>query len=479
MDQNLMLVTDFYEYTMAYAYFKQGKQNDIAYFDMIIRTIPDGGGYMIFNGLHALLDFIKHFKFSKEQINYLRSTGYFDEDFLSYLSTLTLYIDLYSVPEGTPVFGNEPLITVRGSYVQAQIIESILLQFCNYSTLIATKASRIVRAAKGRSVLEFGARRAQGYAAAIEGARAAMIAGCSGTSNTAAGMLYDLPVSGTIAHSYIQLFDNEYDAFLQYAKVSPDNCVFLVDTYDTLRSGIPNAIKVAKEYLIPNGHKLNGIRLDSGDLAYLSKKARSMLDEAGLEDTKIVASNSLDEFIIAELIRQDAAIDIFGVGENLITAKSNPVIGGVYKVVAYEENGEVIPTIKISDNVAKITNPGYKKLYRFYDRHSKKALADLIALWDEVIPQDEIEIFDPQAPWKRKTLKDYEVRELQVPVLLNGKQVYECPSTQEVIAYHKEQMETLWEEVKRQVNPHQYYVDLSQALYDLKHQLLKEHQSKK
>lgn len=470
--QDLMLVTDFYEYTMAYAYFKQGKQNEIAYFDMFVRTIPDGGGFYIFNGLHHFLDFVKDFKFTFEQIEFLRSTNYFDDDFLAYLADLKLSIDMWAVPEGTVVFPNEPVITIRGTYVEAQIIETILLQCVNYSSLVTTKASRIVRAAKGRAILEFGTRRAQGSDASIQGARGAIIAGCVGTACTVAGMKYNVPVSGTMAHSYIQLFEDEYQAFLEYAKVMPTNCVFLVDTYDTLRSGIPNAIKVAQDYLIPNGYRLNGIRLDSGDLAYLSKKARKMLDDAGLTDARIVVSNSLDEFLIDDLIEQEAEIDIFGVGENLITSKSNPVMGGVYKVVASEKDGIITPTIKVSDNVIKITNPGYKKLYRFYDKDTKKALADLIALAHEEIAKDSIEIFDPAAPWKRKTLMNYEVKELQVPILEKGKSIYNIPSTVDVKIYHEAQMNTIWDEVKRLRFPHKYYVDLSQELYDLKNSLL-------
>jgi putative nicotinate phosphoribosyltransferase len=474
MEQSLMLVTDFYEYSMAYTYFKEGKENEIAYFDVFVRTIPDKGGYYVFNGLHKFINFVQEFSYSEEQIDYLRSTKQFDEEFLSYLANIKLNIDMWSVPEGTPVFANEPVITVKGSLVEAQIVESVLLQCINYSSLVTTKASRIVRAARGKAILEFGTRRAHGYDASIEGARAAVVAGCEGTACTEAGRKYDIPVSGTMAHSLIQVYNDEYEAFLAFARHNPENSVFLVDTYDTLRSGVPNAIKVANDYLIPNGYRLKGIRLDSGDLAYLSKKTREMLDNADMHDAKIIVSNSLDEFIIDDLLLQGAQIDIFGVGENLITSKSSPVLGGVYKVVATEKGNEIIPTIKVSNNIEKITNPGYKKLYRFYDKDSNMALADLIALAHETIAETEYEIFDPIAPWKRKTLTNYIAKELQVPIFEKGKLVYQMPTTKEVITYHQKQMDTLWDEVKRLRFPHDYYVDLSQELWDLKNALLEE-----
>ena len=405
-------------------------------------------------------------------INFLRKNYHFDEAFLDYLLNLDLNIDVWSVEEGTPVFANEPLVTIRGTTVQAQIIETLILISINYPTLVTTKAARIVNASKGRAVMEFGARRAQGIDASMEGARGAVIAGCVGTSNSLAGQAYSVPVSGTIAHSYIQLHETEYDAFLNYCKVNPTNTTLLVDTYDTLKSGVPNAIRVAKEYLIPNGFKLNGIRLDSGDLAYLSKKARVMLDEAGLHSTKIIASNSLDEYIIDDLILQDAKIDIFGVGENLITSKSNPVLGGVYKVVAYEKNDEIVPVIKISDNITKITNPGLKSLIRFYDNETKKALADLICLADEVIPLDSYTLFDPDYPWKKKTITNYTFKHLQLPIFVNGQLVYNRKTTMETKAYCQQEMETLWDEVKRLRNPHNYYVDLSDKLWNLKNDLI-------
>lgn len=471
--QDYMLMTDFYEYTMAYTYFKEGIHEQIGYFDMFARRVPDGGGYMIANGLHRFIEFIQEFHFTDEQIDFLRSTNYFDEEFLTYLKNMEMDIDVWAVPEGTPIFGNEPIVTVRGKLIQAQIVETILLIFINYSTLITTKASRIVRASQGRAVLEFGSRRAHGLDAANEGARAAYIAGAKGTACTITGMKYGVPVSGTMAHSYIQLHDNEYDAFLAYAKICPTNCVLLVDTYDTLHSGIPNAIKVAQDFLIPNGYQLNGIRIDSGDLAYLSKKARKMLDEAGLQSTKIVVSNSLDEFLIDDLIMQGAQIDTFGVGENMITAKSNPVLGGVYKVVAHEVDGVIIPKIKISGNVEKLTNPGFKKIIRFYDNDDNKAIADVLALKDEVIDENEYLLFDPLSPWKQKKITNYHIVELQKPIFEKGKLVYEVPDTQQVKAYCEEQMATLWDEVKRMRYPHNYYVDYSQKLYDLKQDLIK------
>ncbi len=473
-NKELMLMTDFYEYTMSYAYFKENKHEEIAYFDMFIRRIPDGGGFMIFNGLHRFIDFVKNFQFDEECIDYLRKTNCFDEEFLAYLKNLKLTVDIWACKEGTPVFANEPLVTVRGTLIQAQILETILLICINYATLVTTKGYRIVQAAQGRGVLEMGSRRAHGMDAAVEGARAAYIAGCTGTACTAAGVKYNIPVSGTIAHSYIQLHDNEIEAFKSYAQIAPDSCVLLVDTYDTLHSGIPNAIKVAKEELIPKGHRLKGIRIDSGDLAYLSKKARKMLDAEGLEDCKIIVSNSLDEFIIDDLILQDAKIDTFGVGENLITAKSTPVIGGVYKVVASEKNGEITPKIKISGNIEKLTNPGFKKVIRFFDNETNEAIADILALKEEVINKDEYLLFDPTAPWKQKRISNYHYIELQVPIFVNGECVYDCPTTEEVRKYCEQQMDTLWDEVKRQRYPHRYYVDYSEKLFNMKNELIKQ-----
>lgn len=467
-----VFLTDMYEFSMAYTYFKQNRHEEIVYFDMFTRKVPDKGGYLIFNGLSKLVEAINNFKFNESHINYLRDSGYTDEAFLNYLLNMKLNLDVWAVEDGTVVFPNEPLVTVRGTVIEAQLIETILLLSVNYSTLVTTKASRIVNAARGRAVLEFGARRAHGYDASLDGARAAMIAGSAGTSHILAGHKFGAHVAGTMAHSFIQLHDSEFEAFMSYATINPDNAIFLVDTFDTLKSGIPNAIRVAKEFLEPNGYRLKAIRLDSGDLAYLSKEARKMLDGAGLHDCKIMASNSLDEYIIDDLIFQGAKIDQFGVGENLITSKSEPVLGGVYKLVAAVHGDTITPKIKVSENIEKITNPGYKKLYRFYDNKTQKALADYIALADEVIPTDTITIFDPAATWKKKTLTDYTIRELQVPIFVNGECVYELPDLEAVSAYSRMEMETIWDEVKRLHYPHKYYVDLSDKLYALKLDLL-------
>jgi nicotinate phosphoribosyltransferase len=466
------LLTDLYELTMAYAYFKENRHEDIAYFDMFVRSIPDQGGYMVFNGLHLLIDHIQNFRFSSTEIEHLRQSKRFDEDFLSYLKELKFTFDLWAMEEGTPVFGNEPLVTVRGPLIQTQLIETILLLSLNYPTLVATKARRMVEAAQDRKIIEFGIRRAQGIDAAVEGARAAYIVGCEGSSNVYASARYQIPAFGTMAHSYVQLHESEFEAFKSYAMIYPDQTVLLIDTYDTLRSGLPNAIRVAKEVLEPMGKKLNGVRLDSGDLAYLSKRVRERLDQAGLSYVKITASNSLDENLIDDLIDQDACIDTFGVGENLITAQSQAVLGGVYKVVAYEKSARIEPTIKLSDNLEKITNPGFKKVVRFYDKITNKALGDCLFLHDEEIPTDHFVLFDPLAPWKQKAISNYTYRILQVPIFKQGLLVYNMKSTMQTRAYCLAEMNTLWDEVKRLRNPHTYYVDLSQKLYDLKNELI-------
>lgn len=477
--EHVAMMADFYEFTMSYAYFKQNRQKDIVYFDLFTRKNPDGNGYLIANGLHRVIEIIENFKFNEDELEYLKNKGFDDPEFIDFLRNLKLSLDIYGVPDGTVLFANEPILTIRGPIIECQLLETLLLLAINFSTLIATKASRIVNAAQGKAVLEFGARRAQGFDAALEGARAAMIGGCYATSNLLAGFEYDLETSGTMAHSYVQLFENEYEAFLAYCKVFPNNSVLLVDTYNTLKSGVPNAIKVAHDYLIPNGYRLKAIRLDSGDLAYISKKARKMLDEAGLFDCKIVASNSLNEHVIDDLIKQDAKIDSFGVGENLITSSTSPVIGGVYKIVADEgRDGSIRPLIKLSENVEKVTNPGFKRLYRFYNKSDHKAIADFIALHDEVLNNDEIELFDPLAPWKRKTITDFEIRELHVPIYKQGELVYQQPTLHETIAYTQQELESLWEEVKRLTNPHNYYVDLSEKLYNLKNQLINENLKK-
>lgn len=477
--EHVTLLADFYEFSMAYAYYKQNRQNDIVYFDLFTRKHPDNNGYLIFNGLERIIEAVKNFKFTEEELDYLRSVGFTDEGFLDYLRNLKLSVDIYGVPDGTIMFKNEPLLTIRGPIIECQLVETLFLLSVNFSTLITTKAARIAHAAQGRAILEFGARRAQGYDAAVEGARCAMVGGCVATSNTLTGYQYGVDVTGTMAHSYIQLFENEYDAFLSYAKVYPDNCIFLVDTYNTLKSGVPNAIKVAQDYLIPNGYRLKGIRLDSGDLAYISKKARKMLDAAGLYDCQISASNSLNEDVIDDLIAQEAKIDAFGVGENLITSATSPVIGGVYKIVADEyDDGSIRPLIKLSENAEKVTNPGFKRLYRFYDNETQKAMADYITLSHEVVPEDEIIIFDPLAPWKKKHLSNYTVRELHIPIFKQGELVYNQPKMDETIQYAKKELETMWEEVLRLKNPHDYYVDLSQELFDLKNKLIEQNRQK-
>ncbi len=476
---NLPLYIDFYELTMAQSYFKANQHKHKATFDMFVRKIPQSGGYMVFNGLHQFITLTKNFHFEKEHIDYLRTTGFFEEDFLEYLAQLRLALDISAMPEGTVCFANEPLVTITGNIIEAQLMETLLLACVNYPTLITTKASKIKHVAQGRMVMEFGARRAHGFDAGILGARAAYVAGFEYTSNTQAGYLYDIPVTGTIAHSFIQLFDSEYEAFLTYCTINPDNSILLVDTYDTLRSGVINAIKVAKEYLIPNGYTLKGIRLDSGDLAYLSKKSREMLDEAGLYDTQIIASNSLDETLIQQLLNQEAKIDGFGVGESLITSKIDPVLSGVYKLVAFQQGQDMIPKIKISDNIEKITNPGEKKVIRFYDKETDKALADCLFLKDEVVPLDEFLLFDPNATWKQKKIKNYRVQEMHVPIFVDGQCVYDMPSIHDVKKYCQKQLDSIYDELKRLSYPQKYYIDLSLELFNLKHQLIASHHKTK
>jgi nicotinate phosphoribosyltransferase len=472
-DRNLTLLVDFYELTMANSFFKNGVGDKIVYFDMYFRKVPDNGGFCILAGLHQLIEYLKNLHFSENDIAFLRSKGIFDETFLEYLRNFKFECDVWAIPEGTPVFPNEPLVIVRGPAMQAQFIETMVLLSINHQTLIATKANRIVRAAEGRDVMEFGSRRAQGYDGAIFGARAAYIGGCSSSACTIVEKLFGIPVVGTMAHSWIQLFDSELEAFRAWARTYPDNCLFLVDTYNVLKSGVPNAIKVFKEEVVPKGYRPKGIRIDSGDIKYLTEKARKMLDDAGFPDCKIVVSNSLDEYIIRDVLSQGAKIDSFGVGERLITAKSEPVFGGVYKLVAIEKDNEIIPKIKISENTEKITNPGFKQVYRLYDKETNKAIADLITLADEEIDSSKpIEIFDPVYTWKRKTLKNYTARKLLVKVFENGKCIYESPSVNNIRDYCKNQIETLWEEVLRFENPHRYYVDLSEKLWNMKHQLL-------
>jgi len=472
-DINLTMLTDFYEFTMTNGFFNEGYKDKIAYFDMFFRSIPDKGGFAVMAGVEQVIEYIKDLKFGEEEIEYLRSKNIFSQGFLKYLEEFEFCCDVWAVPEGTPVFPGEPIVVVRGPVIQAQFLETMILLTINHQSLIATKANRIVRAAEGRAVMEFGSRRAQGYNAAILGARAAYIGGCVGTACVLADMEYGVPALGTMAHSWIQLFDDEYDAFLAYAKNYPDNCTLLVDTYNVLKSGIPNAIKVFNDYLVPNGYRPKGVRIDSGDITYLSKKCRKMLDDAGFPDCKIVASNSLDEYIIRDMLIQGAEIDLFGVGESLITSKSAPVFGGVYKLVAVEgENGEILPRIKISENVAKITTPGFKQVYRLYSKENSAAIADVITLADEVIEGEKYEIFDPEHTWKKKTVTDFYARPLLKPVFEKGKLVYENPELDVLKEYCRMEVEGLWEEVKRFENPHQYYVDMSKKLWQMKHDLL-------
>ena len=471
--RNLTMLVDFYELTMGNGYLRDGLKDKIAYFDMFFRRVPDGGGYCIMAGVEQLIEYLSNLKFTKEDIDYLRSKQIFAEEFLNYLENFEFSCDVWAVPEGNPVFPNEPLVTVRGPVIQAQFIETMILLTINHQTLIATKANRICRAAQGRTVMEFGSRRAQGYDGAIYGARAAVIGGCASTACTIAEEMFDIPASGTMAHSWVQLYPSEYEAFKAWAEVYPENCTFLVDTYNVLKSGIPNAIKVFDEVLKPKGLRPKGIRIDSGDITYLTKKCRKMLDNAGYSDCKIVISNSLDEHIINDVIAQGAKVDSFGVGERLITAKSEPVFGGVYKLVAIEDNDNIIPKIKISENEEKITNPGFKKIYRIFDKDNDMAIADLIALNNEVInTESSLEIFDPVYTWKRKKLSNFYVKDLMVQIFDKGKQVYESPSVLEIKDFASEETEKLWPEVLRFENPHTYYVDLSSNLWSLKQSLL-------
>lgn len=472
---NLTMLCDFYELTMGAGYFANGYTDRITYFDLFFRRCPDGGGFAIAAGLEQIVQYIQDLHFDTEDIAYLRERKCFNEDFLNYLANFKFTGDIWAVPEGTPIFPREPIITVRAPAIQAQLVETYLLLCVNHQSLIATKANRVVRAAEGRTVLEFGSRRAQGADAAILGARAAYIGGCHGTACTISDQLYGVHAGGTMAHAWVQMFDSEYEAFKAYVKMFPNNATLLVDTYNTLKSGVPNAIRAFNEVLKPMGITKCGIRLDSGDLAYLTREARKMLDEAGWTDCKISVSNSLDEYIIRDLLRQGAQIDMFGVGERLITAKSEPVFGGVYKLAAIEEpDGTVVPKIKISENVEKITNPHHKKLYRFYAKDTGKAIADYLTVYDEVVDDSkDMTIFDPDATWKTKKVYNFTARELQVPVFKGGELVYKLPSLEEIRSYCLAQVDTLWDEVKRFDNPQTYYVDLSQKLWDIKYDLLK------
>lgn len=471
--RNLTMLTDFYEITMANGYFRYNLKDTVATFDMFFRKVPDNGGFAIMCGLQQVIEYLTNLKFTDEDISFLRSKYIFSEEFLQYLKNFEFSCDVYAVEEGTPIFPNEPIVTVTGPVIQAQFVETAILLYINHMSLIATKANRIVRASGGRAIMEFGARRAQGGDAAIYGARAAYIGGCVGTSNVISDCMFDIPAMGTMAHSWVQLFDSEEDAFRAYAETYPRNCVLLVDTYNTIKSGVPNAIKVFNEVLVPKGYRPKGIRIDSGDIAYLSKKARVMLDEAGFEDCSICASNSLDEYIIRDLLEEGAKIDNFGIGEKLITASSEPVFGGVYKLAAVEKNGKFVPRIKISDNVSKITTPCQKELWRLYDKESGKAIADVLTLLGENIDDTKpYTIFDPDNTWKKKELTNFNAVKLRKQIFSKGKCVYTSPSVKEIKSHCEQQLQTLWSEVTRFDNPHKYYVDLSKRLWDIKHALL-------
>lgn len=473
-DRNLTMLVDFYELTMANGYLEHGVGDRVAVFDMFFRKIPDGGGFALFAGLEQLIDYLTNLKFTEEDLAYLRARGIFSEKFLNYLKAFQFECDVWSIPEGTPIFPNEPIVMVRGPIIQAQLIETMTLLTINHQSLVATKANRIVRAAQGRGISEFGSRRAQSYDAAILGARAAYIGGCTGTACVITDRLFGVPAVGTMAHSWVQMFDSEYEAFKKYAEIYPDSCVVLVDTYNTIKSGVPNAIKMFQEVLLPKGHRPKGIRIDSGDIAYLSKKARVMLDEAGFEDVGICASNSLDEYLIRDLLLQGAKVDSFGVGENLITSKSDPVFGGVYKLVALQNaDGSYSPKIKVSESIEKITNPDFKNLYRFYNKNNGQAVADCVTLFDEIVDETKpYTIYDPVATWKKKSLTNFTVRSLLAPVFEQGKLVYKSPTLEEIRDYCQEQVALLWDEVKRFEFPHRYYVDLSDKLWKIKHELL-------
>ena len=472
---NMSMLTDFYELTMANGYLDNDCGNTVVYFDAFFINIPENGGYAVMAGIEQVIDYLSNLSFSEADLEFLMKNYHFSDKFIKYLRDFSFTCDVWAIPEGTVVFPGEPLIKVRGPVIQAQLLETALLCTINHQTLIATKTARIVRAAEGRPIMEFGARRAQGFDASVLGARAAYIAGAAGTSCTICGQQFNIPLSGTMAHSWVMLFDNEFDSFAAYAKTYPKATLLLVDTYDVLRSGIPNAIRCAKEILEPMGERLKGIRIDSGDLTYMTQQARQMLDAAGLTDCKITVSNALDEYLIRDLINQGACIDSFGVGERLITSKAEPVFGGVYKISATEdENGNVIPKMKISENAEKVTNPCSKKIVRFYDEATGKAMADVIMTADEKVPDGSAyEIFDPLQTWKSKMVENYRTRELLVKIFDGGKLVYEKPPIEDIRAYCTKEIDSLWDSVKRFENPHKYYVDLSPKLWKIKDDILR------
>ena len=473
--RNLTLLMDFYEMTMAAGYFEEGYQEQIGVFDMFFRKVPDDGGFAIAAGLAQFCEIIDNLHFTDEDIAYLRGKGCFSEAFLDYLRHFEFHCNIWAVEEGTPVFPMEPLVIVEGPAIEAQLIETLLLVTFNHQSLICTKTNRIVRAAKGLPVMEFGSRRAQGYDGAVLGARAAYIGGVVGTACVLADRQFGIPALGTMAHSWVQMFPSEYEAFARYAKLYPDNCTLLVDTYNVLKSGVPNAIRVFNEVLAPMGIRPKGVRIDSGDIAYLSKKVRKMLDDAGYPDCGICASNSLDEYIVRDLLVQGAKLNSFGIGENLITSKSSPVFGGVYKLAAVRSGEHYEPKIKISETAEKITIPHLKNLYRIYDNETGKAMADLMTMYDEALDASKgLTLFDPVQTWKKRTFTGIHLKQLNVPIYVNGKRVYQTPPLEEIRRYCAEQVDTLWDEVKRFENPHRYYVDLSQKLWDERQRLLNE-----
>jgi nicotinate phosphoribosyltransferase len=470
--KNVNMLVDFYELAMANGYLANGLGDTVVYFDMFYRTTPDAGGFAVMAGVEQIIDYLENLSFTEQDIDFLRAKG-FDDAFLGYLINFKFSCDIWAVPEGTPIFPGEPIVTVRGPIIQAQLIETMLLLCVNHQCLIATKANRIARAAQGRALYEFGSRRAQGFDAALYGARAAYIGGSKGSSCVLAEQRFGIPTFGTMTHSWVQMFDSELEAFCTYAKEYPNNCSLLVDTYNTLKSGMPNAIAAFEQEILPKGFRPKSVRIDSGDIAYLSRKVRRLLDEAGFPDCEIIASNSLDEYIIRDMIGQGAKVDIFCVGERLITSASSPIFGGVYKLCAIERNGLIEPKIKISENVTKITTPCFKKVWRLFDRATGKAIADLITLAGETINENEpYELFDPDYTWKRKTVSDFVARPLLQQIFSKGKCVYDKPALEDIRNYCAQQVDTLWEEVLRFENPHTYYVDLSQALWTEKQNII-------
>lgn len=479
LGRNLSLMTELYELTMANGWVEGDKANEIAYFDLFFRKVPDNGGFAVFAGLSQIIEYVKNLQFEEDDLQYLKDNE-FSEKFVDYLRNFKFSCDIWSVPEGTPIFPNEPVMKIRGPIVQAQLLETILLMCMNHQSLIATKANRLVRAAKGTAVAEFGTRRATSFDSAFFGSRAAYIGGCVGTSGVSQGRKFGIPTMNAMIHSWVQMFDGEYEAFCEYARLYPDDCTFVIDTYDTLRSGVPNAIKAFNDVLAPMGKRPAGVRIDSGDITYLSKRVRKMLDEAGYPDCNIIASNSLDEYIINDMLLQGAKVDCFVVGERLINSASSPIFSGVYKLCATEKNGEIVPKINLSENVSKITTPHSKMLYRLFDCETGKAIADVLTLENEEIDDSKpYMLFDPDFTWKRKEVENFVARKMLVPVFKNGECVYTEPSIDEIRDYCAEQIDNLWEEVKRFENPHTYYVDLSEELWRIRKELIEEYKGVK